>query len=108
MISKKMYRILKNVPHAPQKINLKELREKINIDITEMWEILEDAISCNYIAFTSHDPHNTIPKSDFCLTKAGQIEIEEYGRTISSESKATWALVIAGLSFVVSIIAIFC
>ena len=108
MISKQMNRVLKKVPHAPQKINLKELREKINIDITEMWEILEDAMSCNYIVFASHDPYNSIPKSYFCLTEAGQIEIEEYGRTINSESKATWALVIAGLSFVVSIIAIFC
>ena len=107
MISRKMYKILKEIPHSPNKTTLKELREKLKIDINEMWDILEDAMSCHYIAHTSHSPYNNIQQHPFCLTEAGQIELEEYRRTSGASTKSTWALIIAVLSLLVSVVAIF-
>ena len=106
MISKQMYKILKKIPHSPERITLKELREKVKIDVSLMWNILEDAMDCNYIVYASRNPYNDIKQSPFYLTEAGQIEIEEYGREKNSSKKATWALVISGLSFIASVVAI--
>ena len=106
MISKQMYKILQKIPHSPERITLKELRKKVKIDVSVMWSILEDAMNCNYIVYASRNPYNDIQQSPFYLTEAGQIEIEEYGRENSSSKKATWALVISGLSFLASVAAV--
>ena len=72
-----------------------------------MWDILEDAMNCNYIVYASRNPYNDIQQSPFYLTEAGHIEIEEYEGTKYNTSLSTWALIIAGLSFIVAIIALY-
>ena len=71
MISKEMYKILKKIPGSPKRITLKELREKVNIDVSHMWDMLEDAMACNYIVFASRNPHSNVNMSPFYLTEAG-------------------------------------
>jgi hypothetical protein len=44
--------------------------------------------------------------SPFYLTEAGQVAIEEFENYKSSSKKATWAIIIAGLSFIASVVAI--
>ena len=105
MISKRMYQILKMIPHYPFDINMKEMRGKRYIDFSETSNILKDALSFKYISFVEGCLPDVL-NGRFYLTEVGQKEIEAYKRENKSSAKATWALVISGLSFLASVAAV--
>lgn len=107
MISKQMYKILKKIPRHPQRMTFKEISDKKLLDISLLWSLLEEAIDCRYIVFSGRNAVSDLSRSSFYLTEEGQIALEEYKRQLGSDRKATWALIIAGLSFIVAIIALF-
>ena len=106
MISKRMNKLLKKIPHSPKTTTLQELSRKKIMDINLLVDLLEDAIGCHYVAYASRNPYNDISKSKICLTEAGQIVIEEYAEQRGASVKATWALVISALSVIASVVAI--
>lgn len=102
-----MYKVLKEIPHSPSAITFEDIENKIE-DIDLMKDLLNNAIDNQYIAFSfRNNPYNDIMKSKFSLTELGQSAIEEYTGTKYNSKLATFALIVAGLSFVVSIIALF-
>ena len=107
MISKHMYKIPKRIPRHPQRMTFKELSDKKLLDISLLWSLLEEAIDCRYIVFSGRNATSDLSKSSFYLTEEGQIALDEYKRQLGADRKSTWALIIAGLSFVVAIIALF-
>lgn len=107
MISKQMYKVLKNIPHSPKMITFKEMETKGIVDINLLKNLLMVAKTHKYIAFYASMPNNDILKSQFGRTEEGQIAIEEYEGTKYNSKLSTWALIIAGLSFIVAIIALF-
>jgi hypothetical protein len=108
MISKQMYKVLKRIPHAPYTTTFSDMAKKKRLDINLLKALLNDAKQSNYIAFDfPNRPYYDILKNNFALTEDGQEAIEEYKRQIGTGRKATWALIIAGLSFVVAVIALF-
>ncbi|MBE7707045.1 MAG: hypothetical protein E7Z91_07390 [Cyanobacteria bacterium SIG30] len=107
MISKNMYKVLKQIPHAPNKTNFKGLSDKKIIDISFLKSVLREAISYKYIQYCDpSNPFRQVEVHNFYLTEAGQVQIDEYENQKGSSAKATWALVIAGLSFIASVVAI--
>lgn len=106
MISKNMYTVLKKIPCYPQQITLEELREKKILNVLLLEDILNQASINKYISFVEFSTHKEIFENPFCLTEAGQIEIEEYTREKQSSVKATWALILSGISIIVSIVAV--
>lgn len=108
MISKQMYKVLKEIPHSPTTTTFADIDNKKIVDINLLKDLLTDALANKYIAFSfRNNPYNDILKSKFALTELGQIAIEEYKGTKYNTKLSTWALIVAGLSFVVSIIALF-
>ena len=107
MISKQMYKLLKQIPHSPTETTFADMDSKKIMDINLLKDLLKDASNNKYIAFAVHMPYNDILRSKFCLTEDGQIAIEEFEGTRYNSALSTWAIIIAGLSFVVSIIALF-
>lgn len=109
MISKNMYKVLKKIPHAPSTTNYKKLIKENIIDSCLLATILKEAENYHYISFNVDlIIRNGIEVKyyDFSLIEAGQVAIEEYKSQKSSSRKSTWALIIAGLSFIASVIAI--
>lgn len=107
MISKNMCKVLKAIPHPPNKTNFKDLSDKKIVDISFLKSILKEALHYNYIAYIDKtNPYKQIESNLFYLTELGQVAIEEYKSQKGSSAKATWALIIAGLSFVASVVAI--
>lgn len=108
MISKQMYEILKEIPHSPTTTTFTDIENKKIVDINLLKDLLTNAIDEKYIAFSfRNNPYNDVLKSNFSLTELGQIAIEEYKGTKFNSKLSTWALIVAGLSFIVSIIALF-
>ena len=106
MISKQMYKILKKIPRHPQRMTFKEISDKKFMDISLLWNLLEEAIDCHYIVFSGRNAVSDLSRSSFYLTEEGQIALEEYKRQLGADRKATWAIIISGLSLVVAIVAI--
>ena len=106
MISKKMHIMLKGIPHSPETTTFKELSDKKLMNINLLYDLLKDAKANEYIAYRERNPYNDLHTSNFCLTELGQIAIEEYEGTKYNSTLSTWALIIAGLSFVASVVAI--
>ena len=108
MISKQMYNVLKEIPHSPSTITFSDMENKKIVEINLLKDLLSDALDNKYIGFPfRNNPYNDILKSKFSLTELGQIAIEEYKGTSYNSKLSTWALIVAGLSFIVSIIALF-
>ncbi|MBE6754436.1 MAG: hypothetical protein E7559_08850 [Ruminococcaceae bacterium] len=107
MISKDMYRALKEIPRSTEKTTLPKLVEKRIMKTELLWDLIEEAINCNYISYSARNPHNDIYKMSFSLSELGQIEMEEYRRKVFSAVKSTLAVIISGISLIVSIVAIF-
>lgn len=107
MISKQMYKILKNIPHAPAQTTFMDLNKKRIVDINLLKNLLENALKDAYIAFPfRNSPYNDILQTHFSLTELGQTAVEEYLDKHSSAKRGTIALVISGLSLLVSIVAV--
>ena len=107
MISKKNYIVLRKVPQFPETTTLRELQKskaikwrKINVSL--LARIVEDSMDNGLITQKSHSPTCDVTSWKFYRTEAGQIALEEYKRSCSASVKSTWALIIAGLSFLVS------
>ena len=107
MISKDMYNVLKQIPHAPNKTNFKCLSDKKTIDISFLKSVLREAISYKYIQYCDpSNPFKQVEVHTFYLTEAGQVQIDEYENQKGSSAKSTWAIIISALSFIASIVAI--
>ena len=105
MISKKMYRFLKKLPRWPLNKSFDKIITESKRDKFTRLDLLVDAKSKGLVDCNGKEDKGT---SGYYLTENGQEAIEAYKRELGASQKATWALVIAGLSFVVSIIAFFC
>lgn len=109
MISKAMYKVLKNIPRFPKDTNSLNLIAKNTLEVNLLFEILQDALNCKYIIYTqshNHTSYYTLENSSFGLTESGQLQIEEYKNRRGSSRKSTLAIIISGLSFLASVIAI--
>ena len=108
MISKQMYKVLKKIPHAPSTTTMNDLHNLHIVDINILKNLLNNAIDNKYITFSTRgNPYNDISQNKISLTEAGQVAIEEFKGTKYNTKLSTWAIIIAGLSFIVSIIALF-
>lgn len=108
MISKQMYKVLKEIPHSPATTTFMDMDKKQIVDINLLKDLLKNALSNKYIDFQfPNSPYNDVVRTKFSLTELGQIAIEEYQGTKYNSGLSTWAIIIAGLSFVVSIVALF-
>lgn len=109
MISKNMYKVLKEIPHAPDTTDYKELCNKNIHNKSLLLNLLEEAKIHKYIESIVGSPLNPtylIKKFGFYLTESGQVAIEEYKSRRNSSKKATWALIISGSSFIASVVAV--
>jgi hypothetical protein len=103
MISKDMYRLLKKFPRWPNNKTFDELDKVIRRDDFVNFGLLMNAKERGLVGCNGKEEDNT---AGFYLTEEGKEAIDEYVRQRSSDRKATWALIIAGLSFVASVVAI--
>ena len=106
MISKDMYKTLNKIPKSPNKIHFIELINHKNNELIVPKGMLEIAMEYNYIKFVDNSSYNMLATSPFCLTEEGQKKVEEYKRQKLSSAKATCAIIISGLSFIVSVVSI--
>ena len=109
MISKNMYKVLKNIPHAPATTNYKKLNKMNIINNCLLATVLDEAENYHYISFNVDlkiRNGNEVKYYDFSLIEAGQVAIEEYKSQKSSSKKATLAIIISALSFIASAVAI--
>ena len=109
MISKKNYIVLRKIPQFPETTTLVELQKskaikwrRINVSLLA-W-IVEESMDNGLIAHKGRSAPYEVTSWKFYRTEAGQIALEEYKRSCSASVKSTWALIIAGLSFLVSCI----
>ena len=110
MISKRMYKVLKKIPHSPATTDYQKMLNKTSFDKESLLVFLEEAKNHNYIdvvVLCPVNPFGALKQFDFFLTEDGQSAIDEYKSQKSSSRKATFALIISGLSFVASVVAIF-
>lgn len=106
MISKNMYKVLTILPHAPATMKFQELYYECKISHCRLIELLQEAKKQNYIDIVFFQANENMLLSDLYLTEAGQTAIEKYNNEKNSSTKSTWALIIAGLSFLASAVAI--
>lgn len=103
MISRDMYRLLKKFPRWPSNKTFEELDKVIRRDDFVNFGLLMNAKERGLVGCNGKEADNT---AGFYLTEEGKEAIDEYVRQRSSDRKATWALIIAGLSFFASVVAI--
>ena len=104
MISRDMYRLLKRFPNWPhnkafEKIGIFPLMDKYHRLGLVMEAKSRGLIECNGREEDS--------SAGFYLTEAGRQTIEEYKRQTRADINATWALIIAILSLIASVVSIF-
>ena len=104
MITKEMYRFLKQLPRWPENKSFDKIVTTPKTDKFVQLGMLVEARERGLVGCNGKEEDNT---AGYYLAESGQEAIDEYKRQIGSNRKATWALIIAGLSFVVSIIALF-
>ena len=106
MISKDMYKFLKAAPRYPQKTSFYKLHKEKKWEVNLYYSLLEEAIANQYIRYINHQPLSENEKIDlsFSISEAGQIALEEFKKDNYASVKSTWALIIAGLSLLVSVI----
>ena len=105
MISKDMYRVLKHIPRAPERISLKELSNKkkwVLAHLNQVSSILSEAKKSDYIAFSSDDPFNRVIVNSFHLTEKGQVGIEEYKHRHLDSRRSLWAIIISIIGLILS------
>ena len=94
MISKNMNKLLKHIPHSPERITLRELYKKKLFDADLQSNLMEEARECHYIICASHKPHKDYLETPYCLTEAGQIELEKFkGMEVVNARKGDGTLV---------------
>ena len=103
MISKDMYRLLKMLPRWPSNRTFEDLDKVIRRDDLVSFGLLMNAQERGLVRCNGKEEDNT---RGFYLTEEGKEAIDEYTRQRSSDRKSTWALIIAGLSLVTSVIAV--
>lgn len=102
MISRDMYQLLKKFPRWPNNKTFDELDKVIRRDDFVNFGLLMTAKERGLIGCNGKEDNT----AGFYLTEEGKEAIDEYVRQRSSDIKATWALILAGLSFVASVVAI--
>ena len=108
MISKRMYNLLKKIPQFPKEVELDSLYDGTVSDLQAVKLLLTEARDEPYkYVFQDSPMGKVIPGSKFSLTENGRVAIEEYKQRKNESAKSTWAIVLAILSFIVSIIAPF-
>lgn len=103
MISRDMYRLLKQFPQWPDNTTLERIGIFPLIDKYHRLGLLMEAKKRGLVGCNGKEEDNT---AGFYLSESGREAIEEYKRQIRADSKATWAIIIAALSLIVSIVAI--
>ena len=103
MISKDMYRLLRILPRWPSNKSFEELEGFIRRDDFVSFGLLMNAKERGLVNCNGKEEDKTI---GFYLTEEGKEAVDEYARQRRSDRKATWALIIAGLSMAASIAAV--
>lgn len=103
MITKDMYRLLKRLPRWPRNKSFDEIEKMPFMDKFLRLGLLIDARKRGLVNCNGKEEDNT---AGFYLSESGKEAIDEYKRQRVADSKATWALIISGLSFVVAIVAV--
>lgn len=105
MISEDMFQLLKRVPRHPGNVTLKDLDSLKFLDISLLSNLLDEAVECNYLSRSGRNISDIL-NLRYHLTECGQVALEEFQQRSKDSKKSTWALVIAGLSFISSVIAL--
>ncbi len=101
MISKNMKRFLSRIPAWPKNISIDKLSTNGKKKKYSYIQLLERAQKQGFVGI-----NGTGENAGFFLSEKGREAIEEYCRARNASSKSTWALIISGLSFLASAIAI--
>ena len=101
MISKNMKQFLSEIPAWPQNISVDKLSSSKKNKNYIYVQLFANAQKQGFIGINGKGE-----KEGIYLSEKGREAIEEYCRTKNASSKSTWALIIAGLSFLTSAIAI--
>ena len=105
MISKEMYMVLSKIPGSPKATDFAELNAKHLYDINHLYDVLKDAYSAHYVAYSDKTAYSDIKLDKFFLTEKGKVAREEYLVQKHSSTKATVALIISGISLIISVAA---
>lgn len=106
MISKDMYKFLKEVPQYPESetliSHLNKHPKKVNLNKA----LFDEAMKKEHINFEWHISmvHQDKENVPFYINESGKIAIEEYKRGNGASIKSTWALIISILSLIASIV----
>lgn len=105
MISKDMYKFLKAAPRYPKRVTFNEVMKNKHWDAVLFRSLLKEAMECQYIQYNGHQPITSLIHSNmpYSISELGQIELEEYKRGSGASIRSTLALIISGLSFLVSV-----
>lgn len=106
MISSDMARVLEKIPRAPETITLAELQAANLMNISLLSNILQEAIDCHYVNIRGRNVYSDVTTVKVCIAEEGKVALEEFKDKSNASKKSTWALIIAGLSFISSVIAI--
>ena len=102
MISRDMYRLLKRFPRWPNNKPLEGIGMFPLMDKYHRLGLIMDAKERGLIDCIGREGDNA---AGFYLTEIGREAVEEYKRQSRADNKATWAIIIAALSLIVSIVA---
>ena len=103
MISREMYRLLRKLPRWPSNKTFEELDKVIRRDDLVSFGLLMNAKERGLVGCNGKEEDKT---RGFYLTEEGKEAIDEHKRQMRSDRKATWALIIAGLSLLASVAAV--
>lgn len=103
MITKEMYQFLKQLPRWPENKSFDEIVTIRKKDKIAQLGMMMEARKRGLIGCNGKEEDNT---AGYYLDECGQEAIDEYKRQLGADRKATWAIIISGLSLVVAIVAI--
>ena len=104
MISKDMYKVLKKIPTHPKWIFSSDLLKKVRLEKESLEYLTTKAMNTHRYVVVASRGYSNDPR--LSLTEEGASAVEEYQAQHSASKKSTWALIIAGLSFLSSVVAI--
>lgn len=100
MISKDMYRVLKRIPRQPDNVQIEQLQKASSMDRKLLIGLLRDAHKQGIVGCSGTFENKNV---GYYLSESGRVAIDEYKGKRRTERRATWALIISILSFLVSV-----